>query len=75
MGAFLDQAVTFAIVLAAALYVVWRFFLPKHVRTKIRYGLSGRKAPCAPEPEQTGCAVGCSGCSLAGPRPDGNEDR
>ncbi|MCC0030127.1 MAG: hypothetical protein H6891_07670 [Brucellaceae bacterium] len=67
MGAVLDYAVTFAIVLAAALYVVWRIFLPVHVRTKIRHRLAGREAPCAPAAEQTGCAVGCSGCALAGP--------
>jgi hypothetical protein len=65
MSAILDQFVTFVIVLAAALYVIWKIFLPVRTKTRLRYLASGSKAPCEPVSPQGGCAVGCAGCSLA----------
>lgn len=65
MAMLTDAILTYLIVAAAAGFVVWRIFLPLRVRIWLRYALRGRKAPCATEPETGGCAVGCSGCSLA----------
>ncbi len=67
MAVFIDQAVVFAIVAVAAGYVVWRIFLPVQVKTKIRYRLAGKDAPCAPV-QDAGCAGGCVGCAVAAPR-------
>ncbi len=67
MAALLDQAVVFAIVAVAAAYVVWRIFLPVQVKTKIRYRLAGKDAPCAPV-QDNGCGGGCAGCAVAAPR-------
>jgi hypothetical protein len=64
----IDAIVTYAVVACAATFVAWRFFLPARLKLRIRHGLAGTKAPCAPEPESGQCGVGCSGCSLASPR-------
>lgn len=66
MAAFVDQAVTFAIVAVAAAYVVWRVLLPVQTKTRIRYRLAGKDVPCAPL-QDTGCVVGCAGCAAAAP--------
>ncbi|MCB1438739.1 MAG: hypothetical protein H6888_06260 [Nitratireductor sp.] len=68
MTAILDQFLTFAIVLAAAVYVIWKIFLPVQTKTRLRYLARGSKAPCEPVTPEGGCAVGCAGCSLAAVR-------
>ena len=60
----LDTVLTYMIVFAAACFVVWRIFLPVRVKTILLHRLSGRREPCAPQAEATGCSVGCSGCAL-----------
>tara|TARA_R110002020_G_scaffold87061_1_gene214895 strand:- start:7678 stop:7884 length:207 start_codon:yes stop_codon:yes gene_type:complete len=63
-----DAIVTYGLVAGAALYVVWKLFLPQSVKMRIRLGLTGRTAPCPLEPRTSSCPVGCSGCALAAPR-------
>ncbi len=61
----IDTILTYAIVAVAAVFVVWKIILPVRARTKLRYALAGRDAPCAPDAAESGCAGGCPGCGLA----------
>ena len=61
----LDQIVTYLIVLCAAAFFLCKLLLPVRQKTLIASALSGRQAPCAPEPETGLCGAGCSGCVLA----------
>lgn len=64
----LDQIITYLIVLGAALFVIWKLFLPLRYKTMITYAAAGKTAPCAPEPETGNCGSGCPGCALAAPK-------
>jgi len=64
----LDQVITYLIVLGAALFVIWKLFLPLRYKTMISYGLSGKTARYDPEPQTGVCGSGCPGCALATPR-------
>lgn len=63
----LDQIITYLIVLGAALFVIWKLFLPQRCKTMIVHAASGKTAPCAPGPQAGLCGAGCAGCALAAP--------
>ncbi len=61
----LDALLTYILVAIAAGFVVWRFALSVHLRTRLRHGFAGTPAPCEPEAATHGCGGGCDGCGLA----------
>jgi hypothetical protein len=63
-----DAALTFVIVAAAALFVVWRVALPAGLRARLKRA-AGRD--CVADASASGCPGGCSGCALATPRARG----
>ncbi|MGE3248363.1 MAG: hypothetical protein AB7F96_03195 [Beijerinckiaceae bacterium] len=64
----IDALAAYAIVAAAAAFVVWKLFVPVRFKTILWHTAAGKEAPCAPDAATSGCGEGCPGCGLAGRR-------